>query len=130
MESQSSKEWSRIALYSVVLMGAVLFGAWVYALPYITISQLREAAKSGDSDSLSEMVDFPLLRENLKEAFKAKLLEETTNQEDKTRHRAELSDETTPLGESDAGCVSGARGKVRRVEDERDHGKSARRVLR
>jgi hypothetical protein len=77
-DDQPTNDWRRIAVYSVSIAAIIVLGAWVYALPYLTVSQLREAAKAGDSETLSELVDFPSLRESLKETFKAMMLQQTT----------------------------------------------------
>jgi hypothetical protein len=52
---------------------SLLVVAWFYAAPYITFYQLRQAAKEGDAEALSELVNFPAVKESLKEAFKASL---------------------------------------------------------
>lgn len=49
------------ALLAVVAVAAVL-----YASPYLTLHQIRDAVERKDADALSQHVDFPRLRDNLK----------------------------------------------------------------
>lgn len=49
------------------LLGVLLLaGAGIWASPYISIHQMRQAAKAGDSEALSKKVNFPVLRDNIK----------------------------------------------------------------
>lgn len=50
-------------LFMLVLFGAV---AWLYFTPYMAVNKLQAAAERGDSQALSEMVDFPALRGSVK----------------------------------------------------------------
>ncbi|HNI37831.1 MAG TPA: DUF2939 domain-containing protein [Pseudomonadales bacterium] len=58
------------------LAGAVVFlvAAYVFALPYITVYQIRLAVDERDSEALSEHIDFPSVRQNLKDQMSAMLL--------------------------------------------------------
>lgn len=54
----------------VALLGLLLLvGAGVCVSPYISIYQMRQAAKVGDSEGLSKKVNFPVLRDNIKIKF-------------------------------------------------------------
>jgi len=44
---------------------------WLYCQPYFVLDHIRDAAKDRDRDALARLVDFPTLRENLKESFNA-----------------------------------------------------------
>jgi hypothetical protein len=48
---------------------AVLMAAGIWSTPYIAVYQIRQAAEAGDSKSISEKVNFPILKENLKIKF-------------------------------------------------------------
>jgi hypothetical protein len=43
---------------------AVIFAIYVVAAPYITVHQMKEAAKRRDGESLSEYIDFPSVRQS------------------------------------------------------------------
>lgn len=64
------------------LIGAGILGAggYLFATPWISIGQFREAIKSKDLPSIERHVDFPSLRSSLKEQLKSKLSEEITRQ--------------------------------------------------
>lgn len=48
--------------------------AYVFALPYITVYQIRQAVESRDSVALSEHIDFPSVRQSLKDQLNATLM--------------------------------------------------------
>ena len=52
----------------------LLVAAYVFALPYITVYQIRQAVAERDSVALSEHVDFPGVRQSLKDQFNAMLM--------------------------------------------------------
>ena len=54
---------------------ALLIG-WYFASPYITLHQMKSAAETGDAAGLSEHIDFPALKEDLKASFSAKMMAE------------------------------------------------------
>lgn len=58
------------------LAGAAIFlvAAYVFALPYITVHQIRQAVKARDSVALSEHIDFPSVRLSLKDQLNAALM--------------------------------------------------------
>jgi hypothetical protein len=52
---------------STLLVLAVLFaGVWLYFTPYLALTRLQKAAKNGDTQAMTELVDFPSLRESVK----------------------------------------------------------------
>src|ERR1700744_2601115 len=53
-----------ITLFVIVLIGAV---ALAYASPYIALNNLKRAADARDAQTVDQYVDFPALRESLKE---------------------------------------------------------------
>lgn len=50
---------------------------WFYIAPYITFYQLKDAAKRKDTEELSELVNFPSVRESIKDALRAGLAQAT-----------------------------------------------------
>jgi hypothetical protein len=56
---------SKVKLISGV--AAVLIGGYVVAAPYITVYQMKVAAEKQDGESLSEHIEFPTLRQDLKD---------------------------------------------------------------
>ena len=57
-----------LILTSIVLI--VIVG-WIYFLPYRTLGKIREAALSGDSETLKDYIDFSAFRESVKENVNA-----------------------------------------------------------
>ncbi len=55
---------------------AVLVVAWIVAAPYITVYQMKSAAESRDGEALSEHIDFPSVRQSLKDQMNAMFLKE------------------------------------------------------
>ncbi len=55
--------------------------AWLYVSPRLAVKHLRDAARTGDVEALNQLVDFPLVRENLKADLKASLLESTSQRD-------------------------------------------------
>ena len=49
----------------------VAIGAYWFTSPYFTVRSLRAAIVDADEQALGEMVDFPVLRENLKDQLKS-----------------------------------------------------------
>ena len=62
-----------VILAILLVLGAAV---WVYTAPQRTMKAIREAAKAGDSERLAELIDFPAVRESLKEQFRALIAEE------------------------------------------------------
>jgi hypothetical protein len=55
---------------ALVLLG---FAAWVAAGPYLTVYRLRAGVEARDAEAVAECVDFPALRQNLKDQLQAAL---------------------------------------------------------
>ena len=56
--------------------------AYVAASPYITVSQMRTAAETGDSGALSEYIDFASVRQSLKAQMNVMLAEKMAEDEE------------------------------------------------
>ena len=52
-------------LLAIVLLAWLAVGAWLVATPYLSVWSLEHAAASGDTEGISEHVDFPALRESI-----------------------------------------------------------------
>ena len=50
---------------------AVLLAIGFYALPYVTVAQMQRAASANDGEALSEHIDFPSVRQSLKDQLNA-----------------------------------------------------------
>ena len=53
---------------------AVLVAGGLYATPFVTLHQMRAAARAHDVPALAAFVDFPAVRESLKSGLRAKLV--------------------------------------------------------
>jgi hypothetical protein len=71
--------------YAAIAVTVVLFSGYLFASPYITAYQLKKAIESQDGEALSERIDFPALRQSLKEELtiflKREMAEETEKDE-------------------------------------------------
>ena len=66
--------------FTLFAAAAVLSGGGnLYATPYISLHQLREAVESKDLPAIERHVDFPIVRSSLKEHLKAKMSEEISS---------------------------------------------------
>jgi hypothetical protein len=54
-------------LLPLLLVGAVAAGGWFYMTPYFAMKRLQHAAQAGDTEALREMVDFPAVRQSIKD---------------------------------------------------------------
>jgi hypothetical protein len=59
----------------IVVIGVLLMG-YVVGAPYWTVHQMRSAAKDRDGEALSEHIDFPSVRQSLKEQVNAMMMKE------------------------------------------------------
>lgn len=59
-------------LWSLVLLCGGM-GIWFVVSPYFTMLKIVDAVRAGDTEVLSERIDFPLIRENLKSGLKAEM---------------------------------------------------------
>lgn len=55
----------RKVIVALVILAAAV-GGWWYESPWWTLGQMRDAARAGDAQKLSQYVDYPALREDLK----------------------------------------------------------------
>lgn len=52
-------------LLAILALVWLLIGAWFVATPYLAVWTLERAAATGDTQGISELVDFPALRESV-----------------------------------------------------------------
>lgn len=59
---------------------AAMFAIYVAAAPYIAVHQMKYAAASRDGEALSEYIEFPSVRQSLKDQMNAAFMKEMTNE--------------------------------------------------
>lgn len=68
-------------IVAIVVAGLIGIGGWYWASPLYAMSQLRDAAISGDAEELEERIDFPKVRESVKSQMRAVMAAELTKPE-------------------------------------------------
>lgn len=63
-----------------IVLIAVIAIAYIAAGPFITIHNIKAGVEKQDSDKLSENIDFPALRSNLKEQFNALVMKNAASE--------------------------------------------------
>lgn len=66
------RKWLIMAAAGLMALGA----GWYFLSPSMAMSSLRSAALEGDKDELTERIDFPAIRQSLKDQFNAHLMAE------------------------------------------------------
>jgi hypothetical protein len=61
-------------------IAAFIGGGLLYASPYLTLYQMYQAVEHRDTKSISDSVDFPALRESVRENLQSVVLKETAKQ--------------------------------------------------
>jgi hypothetical protein len=59
---------------------ALLLALWIGAGPYLAVADIERGINDKDSERLAERVDFPTLRQNLKDQLKVKILKSATKE--------------------------------------------------
>ncbi|MEZ5538722.1 MAG: DUF2939 domain-containing protein [Pseudomonadales bacterium] len=59
---------------TLIAIPVLLVLAYIVALPYITVYQIRDAVKNHDSSALSDHIDYPSVRQSLKDQLNAMLM--------------------------------------------------------
>lgn len=62
------KRWLALAVLALVLAGG-----WLWLSPQVTLAQIKRAADAGDVTALSAHVDYPALRESVKQELRDKI---------------------------------------------------------
>jgi hypothetical protein len=58
------------------VVALVVIASWIYMSPYLSVWNLKEAARTGNIAALSEEIDFAAFRESLKSELNGQLAEE------------------------------------------------------
>ena len=66
----------------VIIALVVVISGYFYASPYLVLNNIKSAVEVGDSEKLSAYIDYPSVRQGLKDQFKAKILNDVAT--DKT----------------------------------------------
>lgn len=70
---QRARLWPKLVAVALVITAGVL-AAYLYYSPVMAMRSMQRAIERGDAAALADYVDFPALRENLKNTFTAKLM--------------------------------------------------------
>ena len=54
----------------------VIFAIYLYASPYLVLNNIKNAAEQGDADKLSGYIDFPSVKQSMKDQVKAAMVKE------------------------------------------------------
>lgn len=54
----------------------VIFAIYLYASPYLVLNNIKNAAEQGDADKLSVYIDFPSVKQSMKDQVKAVMVKE------------------------------------------------------
>lgn len=122
----------------VVGIFAIVVATYVAAAPYITVHQIRDAAKRQDGEALSEHIDFPSVRQSFKDQANAAFAKEVL--EDKKLRGSPYADIGMAIAGvmverlvdayvTPAGITMLMSGDFPDLEDDKDSGKSSREPL-
>lgn len=64
---------------TIFIVAALLVG-WAIASPYVVSTQMKSAAEARDGEALSEHIEFPTLRQNVKDQLNAGMAKEMVNE--------------------------------------------------
>lgn len=65
----------------MIIVVGVLLAIYVAASPYLTVHQMKSAAEKHDGEALSEYIDFPSVRQSLKDQMNAMFIKEMAKDE-------------------------------------------------
>ncbi len=122
----------------VVSIVAIVVAIYVAAAPYITVHQIKDAAKRQDGEALSEHIDFPSVRQSFKDQANAAFAKEVL--EDKKLRGSPYADigmaivgvmveRLVDAYVTPAGITMLMSGDFPDLEDDKDSGKSNREPL-
>lgn len=78
MENKRGNKPFSLKGFGAVVLFLVLGAVYIYATPYIAAYDLQNAVKNGDKQTLAEVMDFPVLRKNIKNQLNIELATEMT----------------------------------------------------
>ena len=68
-------------LGSVVALVIAIVG-YLYASPYLVLNSIKTAAQNGESEKVSQYIDYPSVRQSFKDQINAMMIKEIANQKD------------------------------------------------
>ncbi|HEE6180586.1 TPA: DUF2939 domain-containing protein [Acinetobacter baumannii] len=68
-------------LGSVVALVIAIVG-YLYASPYLVLNSIKTAAQNGESEKVSQYIDYPSVRQSFKDQINAMMMKEMANQKD------------------------------------------------
>lgn len=66
-------------LGSVVALVIAIVG-YLYASPYLVLNSIKTAAQNGESEKVSQYIDYPSVRQSFKDQINAMMMKEMANQ--------------------------------------------------
>lgn len=69
-------------IIGVIIALVVVICGYLYATPYLAINSIKNAAQAGDSEKISKYIDYPSVRQSLKDQMNAMMMKEIANQKD------------------------------------------------
>lgn len=66
---------AKFSIFTVIIL-LIAIVAYLYASPYLVLNQMKSAAQQGDSDKLNQYIDYPSVRQSLKDQLNAYMLKE------------------------------------------------------
>jgi hypothetical protein len=67
-----------VLLFILILVLLASLSVWAYYGPHRTLNKIREAAEKGDTEALRDLIDFPSVRESLKEQLNSIMAKKMT----------------------------------------------------
>ena len=58
---------------TIVALVLVMIGAGFYATPYLAVKDMQQAAKARDATTLNQFIDYPAVKERLKQSFNSEM---------------------------------------------------------
>lgn len=66
----------------------VIFAVYLYASPYLVLNNIKNAAEQGDADKLSGYIDFPSVKQSMKDQAKAVIVKDLTSNKEQNGFEA------------------------------------------
>jgi len=68
---------------SIAVVMVLAVGGYLFASPYMTLASIRDALAENDSDTLNQKIDFPAVRQDLKDRLAFVLMKKTEKESEK-----------------------------------------------
>ena len=66
----------------------IIFAIYLYASPYLVLNNIKNAAEQGDADKLSVYIDFPSVKQSMKDQVKAVMVKELASSKEQNGFEA------------------------------------------